>query len=170
MDDPNPQRRLRLTIAYDGTPWQGWQGQPNGQGVQNQIETALATVTKVPVSLQGSGRTDTGVHALALTAHCDVPAHLQIAPSGWVRALNSSLPPSIRILTVEVAPPGFHARFDALGKTYRYRLASAEVATNSTPALGITTPDELRALGADARARLWRTWVTGNLWLVHVGA
>ena len=91
-------RRLRFLIAYDGTPWQGWQGQPNGLGVQNQIEAALAIVTKQAVSLQGSGRTDTGVHALALTAHCDVPEELNISHNGWVRALNSNLPPTIRIM------------------------------------------------------------------------
>lgn len=120
-------RRLRFRIAYDGTPWQGWQGQPNGLGVQNQIEAALAIVTKQAVSLQGSGRTDTGVHALALTAHCDVPEELNISHNGWVRALNSNLPPTIRIMHCEDAPPEFHSRFDAKGKVYRYRIARGDI-------------------------------------------
>lgn len=120
-------RRLRFLIAYDGTPWQGWQGQPNGLGVQNQIEAALAAVTKQPVSLQASGRTDTGVHALALPAHCDVPAELEISHYGWVRALNSHLPPSIRIMECEDASPDFHARFHAKGKVYRYRIHRGDI-------------------------------------------
>jgi tRNA pseudouridine38-40 synthase len=120
-------RRLRFLIAYDGTPWQGWQGQPNGQGIQNQVEAALAKIVGSPVSVQASGRTDTGVHALALPAHGDVPGHLNITAHGWVRAVNSYLPPTIRILSCEDAAPDFHARFHAQGKVYRYRIVRTDV-------------------------------------------
>jgi tRNA pseudouridine38-40 synthase len=132
MDEITPQytaatRRLRFTVAYDGTPWQGWQGQPNGLGVQNQIEKALAAVTQEPVSVQAAGRTDTGVHALCQTAHCDVPAKLAISPERWVRAINGGLHPSIRILSCEETTPDFHARFSAQAKIYRYRIHRSEI-------------------------------------------
>jgi len=120
-------RRLKLTIAYDGQPWQGWQSQPNGLSIQDQVQNALAVVAKQPLIIEGSGRTDAGVHALAQIAHCDVPASLRMEPHNWVRALNAVLPPSIRIQACEVAAPDFHARFQAQGKIYRYRIWRADV-------------------------------------------
>ena len=114
--------RLKLTIAYDGLPWQGWQSQPNGLSIQDQLQTALSLVAKQPLVVEGSGRTDAGVHALAQIAHCDVPATLRMEPHNWVRALNAVLPPSIRVQACENAAPDFHARFQARGKTYRYRI------------------------------------------------
>ena len=118
----NDKRRLKLSIAYDGLPWQGWQSQPNGESVQDQLQRAASVVAKMPVSVEGSGRTDAGVHALAQVAHCDVPASLRMAPHNWVKALNAVLPPSIRVQGCEFAAPDFHARFQAKGKTYRYRI------------------------------------------------
>jgi tRNA pseudouridine38-40 synthase len=120
-------RRLMLTIAYDGQPWQGWQSQPNGQSIQDQMQTALSLVAKEPVSIEGSGRTDAGVHAMAQVAHCDVPDHLRMEPHNWVRALNCILPPSIRVQACAFAAPDFHARFQASGKTYRYRIWRADI-------------------------------------------
>lgn len=120
-------RRLRFLIAYDGTPWQGWQGQPNGMGVQNQVDAVMTKITGQPTSVQASGRTDTGVHALGLVAHCDVPAEKEIPHHGWVRAMNANLPPTIRILRCEEAAQDFHARFHAHGKVYRYRIVRGEV-------------------------------------------
>lgn len=125
MEEPAPSitaRRLRLTIAYTGTPWQGWQGQPNGMGIQNRVEKAAAKVAGCPVSVQAAGRTDTGVHALEQTAHCDVPATSSMSPNAWLRAINSGLPASIRIMSCQEAATDFHARFDAKGKIYRYRI------------------------------------------------
>lgn len=119
--------RLKLTIAYDGAPWQGWQSQLNGQGIQDQIEAALAIIVKQPVALHGSGRTDTGVHAMAQIAHCEVPESLAMQPSNWIRGLNTHLPRSIRIVGCEAAAPDFHARFDAKGKVYRYRICRGDV-------------------------------------------
>ena len=109
----NDKRRLKLSIAYDGLPWQGWQSQPNGESVQDQMQRAASVVAKMPVSVEGSGRTDAGVHALAQVAHCDVPASLRMAPHNWVKALNAVLPPSIRVQGCEFAAPDFHARFQA---------------------------------------------------------
>lgn len=120
-------RRLKLTIAYDGKPWQGWQSQPNGLGIQDQVRQALSTVARQPLSIEASGRTDSGVHAVAQIAHCDVPESLRMAPYNWVRALNSILHPSIRVQECEFAAPDFHARFQAKGKIYRYRIWRADV-------------------------------------------
>ena len=120
-------RRLLLTIAYDGTPWRGWQGQSHGMGIQNKLISAMSAVAKQPVHVHGAGRTDSGVHALAHTAHADVPTASRITHAGWVKALNSMLPPSIRVMTCEDAPEGFHARFHAKGKIYRYRILRSAV-------------------------------------------
>lgn len=120
-------QRLRLTIAYDGRPWQGWQSQPNGLGIQDKVKKAVSTIAQMPISVEASGRTDSGVHALAQIAHCDVPSELRMGPHNWVRALNAMLPSSIRVLACEFAPPDFHARFQAKGKIYRYRVWRADV-------------------------------------------
>jgi tRNA pseudouridine38-40 synthase len=123
-DDAPQHQRFRLTLAYDGAPWCGWQSQPTGNAVQDQLERAFATVFQQPIRVHGSGRTDAGVHALAQIAHCDVPSPKNV---NLIRAINALLPPSIRLLNAEPAAPSFHARFDAIGKVYRYRLHRSEV-------------------------------------------
>jgi tRNA pseudouridine38-40 synthase len=115
-------KRLRLTIAYCGTPWRGWQSQKGGGGVQDEINAAFHKAIRVATQAHASGRTDAGVHALAQIAHADVPDSLRLSPEAWVSALNACLPLTIRILSVEDADPLFHARFDAVGKVYRYRI------------------------------------------------
>ena len=115
-------KRLKLTIAYDGLPWQGWQSLPSGLTVQDQVQLALGKIADAPVHAHGSGRTDTGVHALGQTTHADVPASAKLTDEDWIHALNAVLPPSIRILACETAPDAFHARFDVTGKVYRYRI------------------------------------------------
>ncbi len=115
-------KRLRLTIAYNGAPWKGWQSQESGGGIQDEINAAIRKATRIDARVQGSGRTDAGVHALAQTAHCDVPETVRMSGEAWAHALNACLPLTIRILLVEECPPLFHARFDAIGKTYRYRI------------------------------------------------
>ena len=119
--------RLKLTIAYDGRPFGGWQIQPNAPTVQQHIEDALAEVAKTPVRLHGSGRTDAGVHAHAQCAHFDAPDHLTMNPLNWLAALNTKLPPTIRIMSCEETPADFHARFSATAKTYVYELATTPV-------------------------------------------
>lgn len=118
---------LKLTIAYDGAPFAGWQIQPNGDTVQERIETALAEVAKKTIRLHGSGRTDAGVHALGQVAHFDAPDGLSMNPFNWVPALNTKLPPEIRMTSCEEVPDDFHARFSATGKTYTYRLCLSPV-------------------------------------------
>ncbi len=115
-------KRLRLTLAYCGTPWRGWQSQEDGRTVTDEIHAAIRKATRSETRVHGSGRTDAGVHALAQTAHCDVPETLRMSAESWTHALNACLPLTIRVLRVEECAPDFHARYDAIGKTYRYRL------------------------------------------------
>jgi tRNA pseudouridine38-40 synthase len=118
---------LKLAIAYDGANFGGWQIQPNADTIQERIEKALADVAKEPIRLHGSGRTDAGVHALGQVAHFDAPDHLTMNPFNWVPALNTKLPPEIRITECEEVPDNFHARFSAVTKTYTYRLCLAPI-------------------------------------------
>jgi len=120
-------RRLKLTIAYDGRPFCGWQSQAGGDAVQDVLEAAFAKLSggkRVP--LHGSGRTDAGVHALAQVAHVDVP-HDRFTPPEWLAALNAHLPQEIRITRCQAAGPEFHARFAAKGKRYIYRIWNGPV-------------------------------------------
>ncbi len=114
--------RLQLTIAYDGRPFEGWATQPSGQTVQDIIQEAIRLVAKQNVTIFGSGRTDAGVHAIGQVAHFDVPSDINMNPFNWVPALNSHLPPTIRIMTCEEVDEAFHARFSAVSKTYTYDL------------------------------------------------
>lgn len=118
---------LKITIAYDGARFGGWQIQPNADTIQERIELALAEVAKEPIRLHGSGRTDAGVHALGQVAHFDAPDHLTMNPFNWVPALNTKLPSEIRIISCEEAEEGFHARFSAISKTYTYQLCLAPI-------------------------------------------
>lgn len=111
----------RLTLAYRGTPFLGWQRQANGLTVQECVESALATCWGEPITLHGSGRTDTGVHARAQVAHFE--AIPRLPPRVLVSALNHHLPPEIRILKATFAPPGFHSRFSAIAKEYHYEIS-----------------------------------------------
>ena len=110
--------RVKFTIAYDGASFAGWQSQAHGRAVQDVIEAALEKISGTRIVLHGSGRTDSGVHALAQSAHADVPDRLSVPD--WMRALNALLPPTIRIMRAQRAKADFHARFDARGKIYRY--------------------------------------------------
>lgn len=114
--------RLRLTLAYDGTRFAGWQLQAPGKGrtVQGCLEDALGTLCGGPVRVFGAGRTDAGVHALAQVAHADVPQTRAGLP--WQRALNALLPDDITVVGAAVVAPDFHARFCATGKIYHYTL------------------------------------------------
>ena len=117
------QLKFKLTIAYDGTGYQGWQVQKIGTGVQEKIECALAKLFPSQPRVHGSSRTDTGVHALGLVAHFAVPrAECKLSVGRLLIAINAWLPEDIRVLAVRRVAPGFHARFDATGKQYRYFL------------------------------------------------
>jgi tRNA pseudouridine38-40 synthase len=111
--------RWKCTCAYDGTDFDGWQRQPGGAAVQNHIEAALSQIFDRPLQIQGSGRTDAGVHAWGQCFHFD--ADWQHTPEKLTRALHSILPTSIRIHSVRAVSDDFHARFSVQGKRYIYR-------------------------------------------------
>jgi tRNA pseudouridine38-40 synthase len=118
---PAATTRVKLTIAYDGAAYEGWQWQRIGTGVQQLVEDALAKL--IPTGtyrLHSSSRTDAGVHALGMVAHVDLPLHSRMTPRKLRIALNAYLPDDIRILESSRVPPDFHARFHATGKQYRY--------------------------------------------------
>jgi tRNA pseudouridine38-40 synthase len=110
----------RLTLAYDGTDYQGWQVQPGARTIQGELQSALGRVTGEAPLPQGSGRTDAGVHALAQVASFALMA--PIPPENLWRALNRTLPCSIRVLDAKIMPGSFHARHSAIAKTYEYRV------------------------------------------------
>jgi tRNA pseudouridine38-40 synthase len=110
----------KLTLAYDGTEFRGWQVQPGERTVQGELQAALKRVTGESPLPQGSGRTDAGVHALGQVASFALGA--PIPPENLQRALNRTLPPAIRILEAKTAPGTFHARHSAVAKTYEYRV------------------------------------------------
>jgi tRNA pseudouridine38-40 synthase len=113
--------KFKLTIAYDGTGYQGWQVQKTGTGVQEKVEAALARLFPSKPRLHGSSRTDTGVHSLGMVAHFEVPrSGRKMTAYKLALALNAWLPEDIRVVSAARAMRTFHARFDAAGKQYRY--------------------------------------------------
>lgn len=119
--------RLKLTIAYDGRPFLGWQSQSGGNTVQDHLNAALEEIAKEPLRIHGSGRTDTGVHALGQIAHFDPPASSTMNPYNWVPALNTKLPATIRVMECEEVSDSFHSRFSAKGKKYFYDICTDPV-------------------------------------------
>jgi tRNA pseudouridine38-40 synthase len=122
---PSRLRRIRFTVTYDGTDFHGWQIQPALPTIQGTLEAIVSQIESAPVKVEGSGRTDAGVHARAQVAAISVTN--RIPPNNLRRAVNRLLPPSIRIFDVSEVAPEFHPRFDATAKTYEYRIFRAEV-------------------------------------------
>lgn len=118
--------RLKLIVAYQGEGFSGWQSQPDGNAIQDHLEAAFLKIVGTRVVVQGSGRTDAGVHAMAQCAHAEV-ADDSLTPAKWRKALNAHLPPAIRIMRIGTAEPDFHARFSAKGKVYKYRVWNGAV-------------------------------------------
>lgn len=113
--------KIRITIAYDGTNYAGWQVQKIGIGVQEKINEAVKKIFPDATNVEGSSRTDAGVHALGMVAHFEVPREKFKMPLRKVPlALNAYLPEDIRVMEAKKCPPDFHARFSATGKQYRY--------------------------------------------------
>ena len=144
--------RLKLIVAYDGTPFAGWQSQASGQGIQDRLEAAFELICSQPVRVHGAGRTDAGVHALAQCAHVDLPTR-RYSTDRWISALNGVLPPAIRIMRCQFVSETFHARFSAKGKVYRYRIWNADVLPplENGRAWHIRNPLDLGAMAAAAR-------------------
>ena len=118
-------RRIKITLAYDGTPFHGWQVQPALPTVQGTLEEIISAIEGSPVQVAGSGRTDAGVHAVAQVAAFSLANPIPMP--NLKRAVNRLLPPSIRVLTAEETHAAFHPRFDAKAKTYEYRIRRGEV-------------------------------------------
>jgi tRNA pseudouridine38-40 synthase len=109
-----------MTLSYDGTRFSGWQRQTHARSVQGVLEEAFRSILGRRVIVTGAGRTDGGVHALGQVAHADIPARLPLPKLH--RALNAVLPEDLVIQTLTWAPAGFHARYGAKSKWYRYRI------------------------------------------------
>ncbi|REL33025.1 tRNA pseudouridine(38-40) synthase TruA [Rhodohalobacter sp. SW132] len=113
-------QRWKLTFEYDGTKFSGWQKQPRGRTVEQVIEEALSTLFQFDVDIAGQGRTDAGVHAMAQTAHADLPDETE--RNRFIHAMRGLLPPDVAMTDAVLADPGFHARFHALSRSYLYRI------------------------------------------------
>ena len=118
-------RNLKITLAYDGTDFHGWQVQPDRQSIQGSLADGLRRITGENVMPQGSGRTDAGVHALGQVTSCAIASSIPAA--NLVVALNDSLPAAIRVLRIEEAPAEFHARKSARAKSYHYRIFRGDI-------------------------------------------
>ncbi len=143
-------RTFKLTLAYDGAAYQGWQRQPDCATIQERVEAAVRAVTGEEAAVTASGRTDAGVHALGQVAH--VCARWRPPAEALLRALNANLPQDIAVRRVEEAPAGFHARRDARRKTYFYQVF---IGPERHPfwrrcALHLRLPPDVRAMRAAA--------------------
>jgi tRNA pseudouridine38-40 synthase len=118
-------RRIRITLSYDGTDYYGWQVQPGLPTIQGVVESVLSEIESAEVKVEGSGRTDAGVHALAQVAAFSLTN--PIPTPNLEKAMNRQLPRDIRILSAEETDENFHPRFDATAKTYEYRILRAAI-------------------------------------------
>ena len=154
ISDPRREMNYRVTLAYDGTGYLGWQMQAGGRTIQGELEAALARLNGGPVVAHGAGRTDAGVHALGQV----VSFRLARRWEGMAlrRALNGNLPPEIRVLEAMPADDEFHARFSARGKVYRYEIDTNQVADPLRARYAWHYPYELdlARLAAEGRALL----------------
>ncbi len=116
---------IKLTLAYDGTDFSGWQIQPGQPTIQGALSDVLEKLTQQRLQIQGAGRTDAGVHAAGQVANFKTQSELSAGE--FQRAFNALLPPSIRVVAAEKAGPDFHARWSAVAKTYRYRIFRGRV-------------------------------------------
>jgi tRNA pseudouridine38-40 synthase len=146
--------KFKLVIAYDGTAYEGWQVQKTGTGVQELVETALAKLFPARPRLHSASRTDTGVHALGMVAHFEVPGiGYKMPVRKLALAINAWLPEDIRVLSASRATGKFHARFDAAGKQYRYSIWN-HTAMNPLlrhQAWQVTRPLDMKAMRAAAQ-------------------
>ena len=150
---PEGGQRYRMTVAYDGGDFFGWQNQPGRRTVQGALEAALKALTQEEVRVHACGRTDAGVHAMGQTAHFDLRRPWAGGAGGLEKGLNALLEGDVRVREVREAGPTFHARYDAKGKEYRYTIWNGRV---ENPLLRrcaehVRTPLDLEAMREAAR-------------------
>jgi tRNA pseudouridine38-40 synthase len=143
---------FKITVAYDGTDFVGWQRQANGLSIQGLIEGALEKIDGRAVAVAGAGRTDAGVHALGQVAGFTLDRTM--AADVLLRALNAHLPDAIRVISAAEAPASFHPRFAAHAKTYRYRILNSDVASPFERRYAWHVPGTLDVAAMSAAARL----------------
>ena len=149
--------RFALTLEYDGSPFMGLQRQAHGPSVQQAVEESALAITGEAVTLHAAGRTDTGVHALAMRAHLDIAK--PIAPFRMMEALNARLRPApIAVLACGVAPDDWHARFSCIGREYRYRIVNrrAPLTLNKARAWQVARPLDAEAMDEAAQVLVGR--------------
>ena len=143
--------RFRLTIEYAGTRYSGWQIQKNARTVQGELDRAIREVSgRREFELYGAGRTDAGVHALAQVAHLDL--YTQLNPEQLRRQINDELPADIHVRSIDKAPHRFHARHDAVARSYLYQISRRRTAFGKAYVWWIREPLDLEAMRAAARA------------------
>jgi tRNA pseudouridine38-40 synthase len=145
--------RFRLLLEYDGRPFMGWQRQDHGPSVQAAIEDALFAVTGVAVVIHAAGRTDAGVHAVGQVAHVDLER--SITPFRLMEAVNARLRPApVAVVACDEAAPDFHARFDCVGRSYRYRIVNRRAPLTFDAGLAWRVPKPLDAAAMHEAAQL----------------
>jgi tRNA pseudouridine38-40 synthase len=143
--------RFRLTIEYAGTRYSGWQIQKNARTVQGELDRAISDVApRQPFELYGAGRTDAGVHALAQVAHLEL--YTQLAAEQLRRRINDELPADIHVRTVEKAPHRFHARHDAVSRSYLYQISRRRTAFGKPYVWWIREPVDVNTMRAATQA------------------
>ena len=148
--------KFKLTIAYDGTNYAGWQVQKSGVGVQQRVEEALKKLFPGVERIHSSSRTDTGVHALGMVAHVEIPrAEFKMAVAKLALAINAHLPEDIRVTSARRCGADFHARFDAAGKQYRYFVWNHPVMNPLLRRQAWQTPRKLDLQAMRSAARLF---------------
>ena len=137
-------KNLKVTIAYNGTVYNGYQSQPNGNTVQDMLQKSMSALLNQPVSVNGCSRTDAGVHAREFVLNAPYDDSLSsITPDSFVRAMNGSLPDDIAVLSCEYAPDDFHARFCTKGKEYLYLIDTSKVRNVFAQNLALHYPYEI---------------------------
>lgn len=144
-------RRIHLIVEYDGTNYAGWQRQSNAMTVQEKLERAVKKLTGETVCVSGASRTDAGVHALGQSAHFDTES--RIPADKFSFALNTLLPPDVRVVSSEEVAPDFHSRFSGRGKRYRYLIHAAPHASalNRLTHAHVIYPLDVEKMRAEAR-------------------
>lgn len=147
---------FKLVLEYDGTKYSGWQEQKNARTVMGQLRKAAEELFDQPVELQGAGRTDAGVHALAQVAHLRLRKKPQLSCEAIQMALNERLPADIAVLSVEVAPASFHARRDAVARSYVYQISTRKNAFAKRHVWWVKEPLDVEKMAQAARLLVGR--------------